>query len=167
MNTKRLTTMAMLAAVCSILGYISVDLGSLKVSFESFPVLVGAILYGPADGLLIGAIGTLVSQLLKYGVSVTTPLWMLPYIVVGAVMGGAAKAKGFQPDNEEIWVWTFVCEFLALLLNTLALVVDSKVFGYYTPLYIYGSLIPRTLIFIGKAVVFSYLLTKITKRIGG
>lgn len=54
LNTKRLTIDAMLAALCAVLGYISLDLGNLKTTFESLLILL--------DGLLIGAIGTFIYQ---------------------------------------------------------------------------------------------------------
>ena len=68
-KTKQLTLDAMLAAMCAVLGYLSLDFGNLKITFESLPILLGAMLFGPADGFLIGTVGTFIYQLLRYGVS--------------------------------------------------------------------------------------------------
>ena len=92
-KTRRLAFDAMLAAMCAVLGALSIDLGNLKITFEGFPVLLGALLFGPLDGLAIGGIGTLVYQLLRYGVSVTTPLWILPYMLAGLLVGLIAKGE--------------------------------------------------------------------------
>ena len=59
MKIKQLALDSMLAAMCAILGYLALDLGSLKFTFESLPVLLGALLFGPIDGMLIGGVGTL------------------------------------------------------------------------------------------------------------
>ena len=77
-KTKKLAMDSMLAAMCAVLGYLSLDFGNLKITFESVPILLGALLLGPIDGMAIGGVGTLLYQLVRYGVSVTTPLWILP-----------------------------------------------------------------------------------------
>ena len=59
------------------LGALALDLNSIKITFESFPILLGALLFGPLDGLAVGFVGTLLYQLRRYGVSVTTPRWEL------------------------------------------------------------------------------------------
>ena len=64
MKTRQLTMDAVLAAMCAVLGAVSIDLGNLKLSFESLPVIIGALLFGPVDGLLIGGIGTFLYQFL-------------------------------------------------------------------------------------------------------
>ena len=63
MKTRQLTMDAVLAAMCAALGSISIDLGNLKFSFESLPVIIGALLFGPVDGVFIGGIGTLIASL--------------------------------------------------------------------------------------------------------
>ena len=80
-KTKKLAMDSMLAAMCAVLGYLSLDFGNLKITFESVPILLGALLLGPIDGMAIGGVGTLLYQLVRYGVSVTTPLWILPYVL--------------------------------------------------------------------------------------
>ena len=56
MKTKQLTLDAMLAAMCAVLGYVALDMGNIKITFESLPILLGAMLFGPVDGMLIGGI---------------------------------------------------------------------------------------------------------------
>ena len=91
MTTRKLAADAVLAAMCAVLGALSLDFGNLKITFESLPVLLAALAFGPLDGLAVGGIGTLIYQLLRYGVSVTTPLWILPYALCGLLVGLYAK----------------------------------------------------------------------------
>lgn len=57
MKTRQLTIDAMLCAACAVLGYVALDLGNIKVTFESLPILLGGLLFGPVDGMLIGGVG--------------------------------------------------------------------------------------------------------------
>ena len=102
-STKQLALDAMLAAMCAVLGYLSLDFGNLKVTFESVPILLGALLFGPADGAAVGLVGTLIYQLLRYGGAVTTPLWIAPYVLCGLLVGLYAKRNGFALDRKRIY----------------------------------------------------------------
>ena len=158
MNAKRLAVNGMLSAMCAVLGYLSLDMGNLKITFESLPILLGAILLGPIDSLAIGGIGTLIYQLLRYGVTVTTPLWMLPYMLCGFAAGFYAQKKDFQLSRWQIMGIVAVCELLVTLLNTGVIYVDSRIYGYYSAAYVFGSLGVRLIICAGRAVAFGLVL---------
>ena len=64
MNTKRLVTVAVLIALYTVLSLFSANLGLIKLTFESFPVLVASLMFGWVDGLLVGAVGGLLNQML-------------------------------------------------------------------------------------------------------
>ena len=65
MDLKRLVYDALLIALCTVLGYVSIDMQVMKLTLENLPVIIGAVLFGPVDGMLIGGIGTLLYQMLK------------------------------------------------------------------------------------------------------
>lgn len=163
MKTKQLATDAVLAAMCAILGAISLDFGNLKISFESLPVLMAALMFGPWDGLAVGGIGTLIYQLLRYGVSVTTVLWILPYALCGLMAGYYAKRVGFDLTNRQISAAVFVSCALIFLLNTVVMYIDSKVYGYYSFAYIFGTILPRIAVFLIKSAGFSLVLPELIR----
>jgi uncharacterized membrane protein len=68
MKPKQLALDAMLIAMFVALSFVSVDLGNLKITFDALPILIGALLFGPVDGLIIGLLGGFMYQLLSYGV---------------------------------------------------------------------------------------------------
>ena len=164
-DTKQLTINAMMAAMCAVLGYISLDMGNLKVTFESLPILISALLFGPVDGMIVGGMGTLIYQLLKYGVSATTLLWMARYIICGLIVGFYAKKKNFSLTNGQIMMIVVLNELLITALNTGVLYIDSKLYGYYSAAFIFGSLVPRIAICVGKAVAFGLVLPALTKAV--
>lgn len=157
-QTKRLAVVGMLSAMCAVLGLISVDLGNLKFTFESFPILIAALLGGPLDGFLTGALGTLIYQLLRYGISATTILWILPYALCGALVGAYAYAKRFSLSRRQLYMTVIINELLISVINTVVLYIDSMVYGYYNPVYIFGSIAPRFIVCLLKAVVFAAVL---------
>lgn len=165
MKTRQLTLDAMLCAVCAVLGYVALDLGSVKITFESLPVLLGALLFGPADGMLIGGVGTLLYQLLRYGVSATTLLWILPYVVCGLVVGLAAKLRGFRLDRFQTMILVVIAELAVTGLNSVAIYVDSKMYGYYFPGIIQGVLVWRLAICVVKAAAFGAILPTLTEAV--
>lgn len=165
MKTRQLTVDAMLCAVCAVLGYVALDLGNIKITFESLPVLLGALLFGPVDGMLIGGVGTLVYQLVRYGVSATTPLWIAPYVVCGLLVGAWARQKNFALDRRQTVVLVVLAELAVTALNTAALYADSKLYGYWFPGFILGALGLRLVICVVKAVAFGLILPGVIEAV--
>lgn len=165
MKTKQLAFNALLAALCAVLGFYALDMLSIKITFESIPILIGALLFGPVNGALIGGIGTLVSQLIRYGLSATTFLWMLPYIVCGFFVGIVSYFKKY--DLKATWVVPTVvmAELLVTAINTFALYVDANIYGYYTPELITGMLAIRIVVCVLKAVAYGFILMPVLVRI--
>ena len=168
MKTKQITLNAVLAAMCAVLGAISLDFGNIKISFEGLPVMIGALLFGPVDGFLIGGIGTLIYQVLRYGFEITTMLWVLPYALCGIIMGAYAKKRGFNLTKKQMAFIVSLGCVLIFLINTGSLVVYSMVYQLNTPVFILGALPVRILVCIINAVGYSAvmpILIKAVKRI--
>ena len=165
MKTRKLALNAVLAAMCAALGALALDLNSIKITFESFPILLGALLFGPLDGLAVGFVGTLLYQLLRYGVSVTTPLWILPYALAGLVTGFYAKRRGFSLTTGQTVGIVVATEVLVTALNTLVMYIDAKLYGYWFPGFISAMLLLRGAVCIVKAVVFGLVLPKLCARV--
>ena len=157
-NIRQLALDAMLAAMVAVLGYVSLDFISVKITFESVPILIGALLFGPIDGAAVGLVGTLLYQLLRYGVSATTLLWILPYVLCGLLVGSYAKARGFHPTQAQTIGIVVAAELMVTLLNTGVIYVDSKLYGYYTPTLITGMLALRLAICVVKALAYAFAL---------
>lgn len=165
MKTRKLALNAVLAAMCAALGAFALDLNSIKITFESFPILLGALLFGPLDGLAVGFVGTLLYQLLRYGVSVTMPLWILPYALAGLMTGFYAKRRGFSLTVRQTVGIVVAAEVLVTALNTLVMYIDAKLYGYWFPGFISAMLLPRGAVCIVKAVVFGLVLPKLCARV--
>ncbi|MCD8365523.1 MAG: ECF transporter S component [Clostridiales bacterium] len=164
-NTRQMALDALLIALCAVLGYISLDMGFIKVTFESLPILLGGLLFGPMDGFIIGALGTLIYQVLRYGITATTVLWMLPYMICGGVVGFYAKSHHFRLGRKQIMFLVIANELLITALNTGVIFIDSKIYGYYSVAYVFGSLALRLVVCVVKAVAFGVVLPGILKAV--
>jgi len=165
LTTKRLVIDAMLAAMVAVLGAVAVTTNAFKVTFESFPIILGGLMFGPVDGLLIGGIGTLIYQLLEYGISATTALWILPYCISGLILGLFGKKYNFRNTKKQILIIVVITEFIITILNTGVMYVDARLYNYYFPGFITGSLALRIGICIVKSIVFGIVTPKITTAV--
>lgn len=169
-SVKRLTLDAVLVAVYFALSMMSVTIGGLKMTFEHLPVIICAVVYGPVDGLLVGAFGEFMNQMLTYGFTPTTVLWMLPAMSQGLLLGLCArfakKRLGMDALLEKKLPVAFflACAITGIIgscINTFAFYVDSKMFGYYSYAMVFGVFWVR----IGIGAVSSVLIAMVTKPV--
>ena len=159
MNTKRLVTVAVLIALYTVLSLFSANLGLIKLTFESFPVLVASLMFGWVDGLLVGAGGGLLNQMLTYGFTVTTLMWILPNAVRGLLVGLYAKKHGLDLTMKQTAGIVLATSLLVTALNTVALYIDSQIFHYPISLTV-GAIALRFL----SSVVMAAVYTLVTPR---
>ena len=166
-TTRQLAMDAMLAAMCAVLANLALDFTQVKITFESVPVLIAALLFGPLDGRAVGFTGTTIYQLLRHGVTVTTPLWILPYVLCGLIVGAYAKRKKFALSQARMIGIVVLAELVVTGVNTGALYIDSNLFGYYFPGFITGALALRLGICVVKALAYAMVLPVLLARLRG
>jgi ECF transporter S component (folate family) len=162
MKTKQLAINAMLAAMCAVLGYVSLDLGNFKFTFESFPIIIAAFLFGPVHGMIVAFVGTFIYQILKWGLMSTTILWVLPYVIFALFLGLLYKEN---MPKKNFFALMIAGGILLTLLNTLSIYIDSKVWDYYTFAYVFGSFFVRLIVSVIKSVVFALIVPGIIKAV--
>ncbi len=159
-KTKRLAVDAMLAAMFVVLSLFSISLPGMKITLDSLPILVAAALLGPLDGLIVGLIGSFLNQMITYGFTATTLLWILPAGLRGLLVGLYAKRHNFDMTLRQTVFITVSTALLVTALNTFFMYVDSWVYSYS-----YAAALPtlalRILAGIITAVLFSLLLPAI------
>lgn len=165
-TTAQIAINAMLAALCALLGYFSMDFINLKITFESFPVLLAGMMYGPLNGALVGLCGTFVYQILLYGIELSTPLWILPYVVAGFLIGVFAKNASFDNSRKEIRIAMLISELGVFVMNTISLFLYSRLlYGAFSWPFVAGTLIPRFMIALLKGIVFGIVSPKILMKL--
>ena len=148
----RLAANAILIAIFFVLSLLSVEIAGVKITFDSLPVVLAAMLFGPVDAFLVGFLGAFLEQMIKYGFSVTTLLWVIPPAVRGLVVGLCTiglrrvlrRGEGMNPRRTVLYF--AACLLAAIttsLLNTLVYYVDAKLYDYYHYALIFGALAMR------------------------
>lgn len=146
-HLHRLTADAMLAALFFALSLFSVDLGFIKFTVAPLAILIAALLFGPKDGMAVGLIGAFLEQWIKYGFSITMPLWIMPAVARGLVAGLLALllrrvlreydahridrlGKSTACFTVGVVLIAIVSAVVVTALNTVPLYVDFKVYGW-------------------------------------
>ena len=164
---KRIAIDAVLIAMYFGLSWASVEIGGIKLTFVGLASIIAAMVYGPIDGFLVGFFGAFCEQMLKYGFTPTTLLWVLGPAVRGLFIGCCKLIfkKSMAPENllkaKRPYVFFAVCivsGVLVSLLNTMAFYVDAKMFHYYTYELIFGVLWLRLL----SGILSSVLMSMVT-----
>ena len=158
MKTKRLAADALCAALYVLLSsYASLNLANMKLSLDGAALLLGALLFGPVDGAIIGLVGSFLGQLLgPYGLSVTTPLWMLPAAVRGLMVGFWARRRGGKYDRRALAVILVISALVVTAVTTGVMWVDSRVFAYP-----FAATLPSVLLRIAAGLITSAIYTLI------
>lgn len=149
---RRIVMDGLLIALFYALSLFSIEGAGVKLSFASLPVVIGAMAFGPLDGFLIGFLGEFCSQMLHYGFTVTTVLWLLPPALRGLVIGFGTRIfrrKLAVPEfKRKLPLYYAVCLFAAVVtsaVNTPVYYIDSKLFGYYSYALVFGAALTRLL----------------------
>lgn len=163
MTTKQLTTLSMLIAMKVILSILTpIKLLNFKFTFEAFPILVAGLLFGKLEGFMVGFIGSFLYQILfsGYGFTATTLLWVLPHAISGLVVGFIAEKRKEQLDFKTISMIAIFSALLVTTLNTLALFIDAKIYGYYSKVLVFGSIPLKIAAGILLAIIYALALPK-------
>ena len=146
-TTKRLVIDALLISLFFVLSLFSVEIGGVKITFVSLPTVVCAMLYGPVDACIVGFLGAFLEQMIKYGFTATTVLWLLPAAIRGLVVGLGVVLFRKQMSLDAIssttkpFVYFAVCLVAGALTscaNTLVYYLDSVLYHYYSYALIFG-----------------------------
>lgn len=137
-SIKNITLSAVMAAVYFLLDYIatngsSIFGGSLKISLSALPVIIVAVFLGPVWGGLTGFIGAFLGQIVAYGFTPMTLLWVLPAVARGVSVGLMLKLFKEPTKPLNLIIVTCISSVLVTVLNTAAKLVDFAVYGAYYP----------------------------------
>lgn len=169
-NVRTLCRMAILTALYVILTtMLTLRLpGDIRITFASLPILLSALLFGPVEAAVIALVGEFLNQLLGYGISVTTMLWIIPPAVRALVVGMSALAfRGSDRPLERRPVTCYACCILGAMgttvANTAVYWVDSIIYHYYSFALIFGSFAWRLFTGIITAAVVTTLAIPIAQ----
>lgn len=167
-NIKMLCLAGVMAAlyVCfDILATVTVSAptgGTMKLSMSGLPVIIVSIFCGPWWGAATGFVGAFIGQMLTYGFTATTLLWILPAVARGLVVGYLFRVfkKSIKPGILTLQI--SISAVVVTLLNTGAMLIEQKLYGYYSSyVAIFVAIPSRVIAGVVTAIVFSLMLPTI------
>lgn len=140
----RICINGILSALFFALSLLSFEVAGVKVTFDALPVVLAAILFGPIDGFLVGFLGAFLEQMIHYGFTATTLLWVIPPALRGLCLGlfllPLRKTAVFK--NRKTAAFFYAAAILAGIVtsigNTVAFYIDSTLYGYYNYALVFG-----------------------------
>lgn len=138
----------------------------LKITLTALPFIVIAFLCGPVEGLITGLLGTFLSQMLTYGITVTTVLWILPYAVQALIAGLIFKKLQKKIDIKTVALSVFVSGLVSVIITWIASYVDGVVIFKYMTLEVLIGLIPiRLVVWVIVSIAYSLVTIAVTKAL--
>jgi len=128
------------------IGYLKV--GVIDITFMMIPVVIGAVIVGPACGAFLGGVFGITSFLQCFGISpfgttllginpiFTFIMCMVPRILMGLFVGLIFKALS-KIDKTKIWSFA-VASLSGAVINTILFVVGALILFFGTSEYIQG-----------------------------
>lgn len=158
---------AMLIAMYVVLKFFSIRALNFSFTFDSFPIIIGAVLFGPVHGGLIGLLGGCMYQFFfsGYGITPTTPLWIIPAVARGLIVGAYSGKCRLEPPVKGLVAVNIIAGITVTALNTLAIYADSRIFNYFSYELVFGSLIPRIISGLTVSVVFALIVPAVVRGI--
>lgn len=161
MKTQTLVVSALLMAMHVVLSIWSINLPFMKINLSGLPIIVGALLFGPVIGTLVGLLGHFLYQMLIYGLMATTIIWVIPIGVRGLIIGLYAKHKKFKLGNFETFVLIIISSLVVTVLNTIGLYLAGILTNFTET--IFTVLGPRLLSSLLTAIIYGIIVIAIMK----
>lgn len=164
-NVKFLCLSAVMAALYVGLDYLAVTMsapfgGTLKLSVAGLAVIVVAAFCGPLWGAATGFVGALIGQMITYGFTATTLLWVMPAVFRGIVFGLLFIAVKRSTNVFLLLIPTLLSALVVTAINTLVMYLDAKIYHY--PVALFGiALVNRIIAAVITAVIFALILPPI------
>ncbi|MCR5348501.1 MAG: ECF transporter S component [Bacilli bacterium] len=137
-NLQRITLNGVLIGLFLVFGLLRFRIGTfLEIGLGSLVIVLAAVALSPWEAVTIGLIGEFLNQILfsGYGLTPTTPLWILPPAIRGLIIGLVALAFARKGDHitkhKVIYFITVLGTALFISgLDTGLLYLDGLIMGY-------------------------------------
>ena len=161
-----------LAALSVILESVSIKISlfggvnTYRITFYGIPLMISGIVFGLKVGFFTSFVTAFITQIIisEYGITLTTPLWMLSTMCWGIM---PAFVTYIFKNNKKFYIIAFAVIFGALcasLMNSIALIVDGKVYNYPVNLTFINILI-RLLLSVITTFIYIPLLYILSNKI--
>ncbi len=146
-TTKTLVRSAIFSVMIIVLAYLPINVGALSITLTIIPIAVGAIIYGPTVGFILGAVFGTVSFIQCFGYSpfglqLLSMNWFYTFLVCvpTRILAGwlpALISRAFRKINFNRHLSDAICSILVPLFNTIFF-MSTLIICYYQTDFIQG-----------------------------
>lgn len=161
-NVKALCAAALLSALCVVIAYICKSFTitpSVRITFESLPLILSGYIFGPWVGFLTGVVADITSTSASYGIGGINPILTLGAGSVGLIAGIVSHYIIPKKTTFQIFAATFISHFIGnMIIKTAGLYIY-----YETPL---PEILTRIGVYTAVSVAEAFILTALLKNQG-
>ena len=159
----RITFLALNLALYIALSFVSIRLPGQEITFKGLPLVLVSVVSGPVDGIFVAISGEFLNQLIgPYGLTPTTPLWILPHVFRALIVGLLMKKKDLTKDKI---YWAFVVILSGLVVtftNSFVIWVDALIFEYPSGL-VFLTILTRAATTITTSILYIIVVPLLVK----
>lgn len=168
---KTLSRMAVMTALYVLMTMLSIKFGNVHITFASLPVVVCALFFGPWQAAGVALMGEFINQMLGYGFTITTVLWLIPPALRGIIVGAVAilflrRGKYLEERPIALYITCICAALVTTVSNTAVIWLDSIIYNYYTFAWVFGSLLMRLFTGVVTAVVVASVAMPVVRILG-
>lgn len=131
----RLAIDSMMASLYFVLAYFAIKIGNITITPASITIILVAIIYSPVDAISVALVGELINQTAKYGLTITTPLWLIPVLLRTIIISVVAQI--FRNHNSYLekhkvafYITTISANLITTIANTAVIFLDAYIMNY-------------------------------------
>ncbi len=136
LQINKITGIAIIGALVVVLQLFSnyVQLGSVSITLSLIPIVVGAVIYGPSTGFILGAVSGIlvfispstIALFWEYGVFITFLICTLKMAIAGAAAGFVYKLL----SNKNNIFAAIIASIIVPIINTGLFIISAYLFYY-------------------------------------
>ncbi len=127
----RLTFLGLSLALYIALSFVTIRFPGQEITFKGIAIILSSVIGGPIDGVLVAISGEFFNQLIgPYGLTPTTPLWILPHVFRALIVGLMMRKKDLTKDKL-YWAFVVILSGLVVTLsNSFVIWLDALIYEY-------------------------------------
>lgn len=159
-----MAVISIMAAMYFLLSLFSIKAGNIRITLTSIVTVTMAYLCGPVMAAVSVFLGEFLSQLLNYGIGITTILWLIPPVIRAVLVGNLywlfrkVDENGVQELNfGRFLTINSLSSIIVTVANTGIMALDAVILGYYTKAYVFAAFFVRLGLGVLTAVIVSFV----------
>ncbi len=149
-NTRMLVLDALMIALFVVLSrLLSFEIAGVKITIAALPIIFTAFYLGLTHTVIVSVLAEFITQVLGFGLTPTTVLWMIPGIVRGILICLFIRYLFKKTNNIkstthlQYFIMIFISAVVVFILNTFVIIFDGWLYKYLTVVAAIAQLVPR------------------------